>query len=79
MNLVRIHGNYYRMEESKEIFESVCDVKGHLFLDEYSEYDADDNFDGNLYAKCFVCENLIKFWYYSPEMVDVMKSKELCC
>ena len=92
--LILLNGSHYRMEKPQttderyeendcenilDLVETVCDVKGHLFLDGYSEYDVDGEFDGNLYAKCIVCENLIKFWYYSPEMVDVIKSKVMCC
>jgi len=79
-SLIQVNGSTFRMEKPHdELFDSVCDVRGHLFLDGYSEYDVDGEFDGNLYAKCTVCENLIKFWYYSPDMIDTIKSKELCC
>ena len=79
-SLIQVNGSTFRMEKPHDdLFESVCDVKGHLFLDGYSEYDVDGEFDGNLYAKCTVCENLIKFWYYSSDMIDTIKSKELCC
>jgi len=77
---IDVDGNQFFYDvDGNPYFESVCDVKGHLFLDGYSEYDIDGEFDGNLYAKCFVCENLIKFWHYSSEMVDAVKSKEKCC
>jgi len=74
-----VDGNQFFYDvDGNPYFQSVCDVKGHLFLDGYSEYDTDNNFDGNLYAKCTVCENLIKFWFYSSDMIDVI-SKEKCC
>jgi len=62
-------------ENILDCFQTVCDVNGHLFLDGYSEYGVDGEFDGNLYAKCAVCESSIKFWHYSREMVDAIKSK----
>ena len=61
-----------------EYFESVCDVKGHLFIDDKKDILPEELTD-NLFKYCFVCEGHIAFWHYSPEMVDVIKSKELCC
>lgn len=61
-----------------QLFESICDIKGHLFIDDQKDIMPKES-DDNLFKFCFVCEGHVTFWYYSPDMVDVVKSKELCC
>ncbi len=59
-----------------EVFESICDIEGHLF---FEEDDPIPESEENLRKFCFVCDDYITFWYYSPEMVDAIKSKGVCC
>jgi len=60
-----------------EVFESICDIKGHLFWQE-DDPEPEEPTD-NLLKKCFVCDDYITFWYYSQDMIDAIKSKGLCC
>ena len=67
------------MEESKdELFESICSIKGHLFINDERDIVPEDEKD-SLLKFCFLCDGYIQFYQYSPDMVDVLKSKVMCC
>jgi len=61
-----------------QLFESICEIKGHLFIDDKKDIQPEEPTD-NLFKFCFVCDGHIAFWYYSPDMIDAIKSKGLCC
>jgi hypothetical protein len=51
-------------QESDDIpFKDICHYKRHLFFDD----EAIINVQNDITRKCFVCEELIKFYYYSNE------------
>ena len=78
INLIIVNGNYYRMESKKdELFDDVCDVKGHLFFDDKDILPEEPK--DSLFKFCFICDQHIQFWQYSSDMVDAMKSKVMCC
>ena len=79
LNLIEYNGSHYRMEKPyDDVFESICDIEGHLFIDNDKDILPEEP-DDDLFKWCFVCDGHIKFWHYSPEMIVVLKSKELCC
>ena len=61
-------------------FDSVCDVKGHLFGIEPDKDILPKQPKDDLFKWCFVCDGHVKFWKYSPDMVQAIeKSKVMCC
>ena len=77
--LVEVNGSHYRMEKPyDEVFESICDIEGHCFINDDKDILPEEPED-NLFKFCFVCEEHIMFWYYSPDMIYVIKSKVMCC
>jgi hypothetical protein len=66
-------------EKILDLFQTICDVQGHLFDIEPERDIFPKQAKDDLFKWCFVCESLIKFWKYSPDMVDAIESKELCC
>ena len=67
------------MEESKdELFESVCSIKGHLFINDERDIVPEEPED-SLLKVCFLCNEYIQFYRYSSDMVDALKSKVMCC
>lgn len=53
-----------------DMFETICDVKGHLFIEPEKDIIPKELGDP-LFKFCFVCDDYIKFWHYSCEMIDL--------
>ena len=66
-------------ENILDCFETICDVEGHLFDIEPEKDILPEQLKDDLFKWCFVCDAHIKFWHYSSDMVDAIKSKGLCC
>ena len=92
--LILVNGSHYRMEKPQttderyeendcenifDLFETVCDVKGHLFGIEPEKDILPNQPKDVLYKWCICCDVHIKFWCYSPDMIDAIESKVMCC